>query len=304
MRCLVQKGRLVISSDNMLDVQRAVSSRSITVIGSGYVGLTLSASLALLGHDVECTDRSADRVAELADGRVPIVEEGFTELTGKMVGIGRLRFRTGNATAVARAEFVFPCLPTPGDADGRVDLSFVQASAMEIGQVLRPGATLITKSTVPVGTGEMLERAISCSDVHVVSNPEFLAEGTALRDCLYPDQIVIGARSDDIARNIADLYGPIAHSRLILTDLASAELIKYTSNAYLATRLTFVNLMAEICEAVGADIRSVMAGMGSGHRIGTAFLDRAGADRAFRRTLRLWSKLPDDWAMTYLCSRP
>jgi len=268
----VRKGRSAIFEGNVLGAQRAARSRSIVVVGSGYVGLTLSACLAQLGHEVECTDSSASRVGELAQGRVPVVEEGLTELVGQMLVSGRLRFGTGNARAAAQAEFVFLCLPTPSAADGGADLSFVEAVAVEIGPALRPGATVVTKSTVPVGTGEMLERAIDRSDVHVASNPEFLAEGTALRDCLYPDRIVVGARSDDVARNVADLYGSADDSQLVLTDLASAELIKYASNAYLATRLTFVNSMAEICEAAGADIRSVMTGMGSDHRIGTAFL--------------------------------
>jgi UDPglucose 6-dehydrogenase len=250
----------------------SVRSRKITVIGSGYVGLTLSASLALLGHEVECTDNSPERVAELAAGRVPIVEEGLTELVEQMLAAGRLRFGTDNALAAAGAEFVFLCLPTPKGADGQADLSFVRAVAAEIGPWLRPGATVITKSTVPVGTGEMVESALARHDVHVASNPEFLAEGSALRDCLSPDRIVVGARSDNVARNVADLYGSSGDSHVLRTDVASAELIKYASNAYLAVRLTFVNSMAEICEAAGADIRSVVAGMGSDHRIGHAFM--------------------------------
>jgi UDPglucose 6-dehydrogenase len=256
----------------VLDVPHAVRSRRIVVVGSGYVGLTLGASLALLGHEVKCTDKSVDRVAQLAAGRVPIVEEGLTELVGEMLAAGRLRFCVDNVLAAAWAEFVFLCLPTPNGADGRADFSGVQAVAVEIGPQLRPGATVIIKSTVPVGTGEMLESALARSDVHVASNPEFLAEGSALKDCLLPDRIVIGARSDTVARDVADLYGPFGYSRTIFTDVASAELIKYASNAYLATRLTFVNSIAELCEAVGADIRSVMAGMGSDHRIGDAFL--------------------------------
>jgi UDPglucose 6-dehydrogenase len=261
-----------MSCETLLDVQRAACSRKITVIGSGYVGLTLSASLALLGHEVECTDKSAERVAQLAEGQVPIVEEGLSEVVGQMLAAGRLRFGIDNALAAARADYVFLCLPTPSGADGRADLSFVRAVAMEIGSHLRPGATVITKSTVPVGTGEMVERALGRSDVHVASNPEFLAEGNAVRDCLHPDRIVIGARSDTVARDVAELYGPSGRTRSILTDVVSSELIKYASNAYLATRLTFVNSMAEFCEAVGADIRSVVAGMGSDHRIGDAFL--------------------------------
>jgi UDPglucose 6-dehydrogenase len=254
------------------DVQRAASSRKIVVIGSGYVGLAMSVSLARLGHTVECTDKSRERIAELAKGHVPIVEEGLTEAVREMLAAGRLRFGIDNVLAAARAEFVFLCLPTPDRADGHADLSFVRAVAIEIGPHLRPGATVITKSTVPVGTGEMVEAALARGDVHVVSNPEFLAEGSAIRDCQDPDRIVIGARSDAVARNVAELYGPLGYSRSILTDVASAELVKYASNAYLATRLTFVNSMAEMCEAVGADIRSVVAGMGSDRRIGGAFL--------------------------------
>jgi UDPglucose 6-dehydrogenase len=246
--------------------------RKVAVIGSGYVGLTLSAGLALLGHEVECTDKSPERIAQLCAGRVPIVEDGLPEAVGQMLVAGRLRFGTDNALAAAGADFVFLCLPTPEGADGQADLSFVRGVAAEIGPRLRPGTTVITKSTVPVGTSEIVEDALARSDVHVASNPEFLAEGTALRDCLHPDRIVIGSRSEAVGQEIAGLYGSSGRSEPILTDLASAELIKYASNAYLAVRLTFVNSMAEICEAAGADIRSVMAGMGSDHRIGNAFL--------------------------------
>jgi UDPglucose 6-dehydrogenase len=254
------------------DVQPTARSQNIAVIGSGYVGLTLSASLALLGHHVECTDKSPERVEQLALGCVPIVEDGLTEVVEQMLMAGRLRFGTDNKRAAARAEFVFLCLPTPMGGDGWADLSFVQQVAEEIGPHLRPGAVVVTKSTVPVGTSEMVLAALGRDDVHVASNPEFLAEGTALRDCLRPDRVVIGAASEAIARNVADLYGPFAHSRSVLTDVASAEMIKYASNAYLAVRLTFVNSMAELCEMAGADIRAVTRGMGADHRIGTAFL--------------------------------
>lgn len=254
------------------DVPPAALSRTIAVIGSGYVGLTLSASLALLGHDVECTDRSFERVRQLASGSVPIVEDGLSEVVERMLAIGRLRFGTENKRAAANADFVFLCLPTPMGGDGRADLSFVRTVAAEIGPSLRPGSVVITKSTVPVGTGQLVIDALGRSDLHVVSNPEFLAEGTALRDCLRPDRVVVGAASEAVAQSVADLYGPFAHSRSILTDVTSAELIKYASNAYLAVRLTFVNSIAEMCDAAGADIRSVVKGMGADHRIGTAFL--------------------------------
>lgn len=254
------------------DVQPAIRSQQIAVIGSGYVGLTLSASLALLGHEVECTDKSHARVEQIAQGQVPITEEGLTEVVEQMLAAGRLRFGTDNKVAAQRAEFVFLCLPTPMGGDGWADLSFVRQVAEEIGPHLRSGATVITKSTVPVGTGQMVRQALGRDDVHVVSNPEFLAEGTALRDCLRPDRIVVGAASETVARTVADLYGPFAHSRSILTDVASAEIIKYASNAYLAVRLTFVNSMAQMCELAGADVRSVTQGMGSDHRIGSGFL--------------------------------
>ena len=249
-----------------------VTGRDIAVIGSGYVGLALSASLALLGHRVECTDKSPERIAQLSAGCVPVVEDSLTELIGEMLGAGRIRFGTDNAAAAASADFIFLCLPTPADADGSADVSLVLAVAAEIGPRLRPGTTVITKSTVPVGTADQVRRALARGDVHVAANPEFLAEGSAVRDCLYPDRIVIGAHSSAVARRVADLFGPAGLSRTIITDVTSAELIKYASNAYLATRLAYVNSIAELCEATGADVRCVMAGMGSDHRIGSAFL--------------------------------
>ena len=256
----------------MFDVACPARRRKIAVIGSGYVGLTLSASLALLGHEVECTDKSVERIAELTTGHVPIVEDGLATLTEQMLVAGRLRFGIDNALAAARAEFVFLCLPTPNDGAGAADISLIEAVVTEIAPFLRPGTIVINKSTVPVGTGESVTKRLRRGDVHVASNPEFLAEGSAVKDCLFPDRIVIGASSEEVARNVAELYGPFGLSRTIMTDVISAELIKYASNAYLATRLTFVNSMAELCEAVGADIQSVMIGMGSDHRIGDAFL--------------------------------
>ena len=254
------------------EIARSVIGRNITVIGSGYVGLTLSTSLALLGHQVECTDKSPERIAQLTAGCVPIVEDGLPELIEEMLSAGRIRFGTNNAEAAAKAEFVFLCLPTPNGADGVADVSLVLVVAAEIGPHLQPGATVVIKSTVPVGTVEGIGRALARSDVYVAVNPEFLAEGSAVKDSLFPDRIIIGAGSEIVARNVADLYGRSGLSRTIITDVASAGLIKYASNAYLATRLSFVNSIAELCEATGADIRSVMAGVGSDRRIGNAFL--------------------------------
>jgi UDPglucose 6-dehydrogenase len=253
-------------------IEPGVTPRSIAVVGTGYVGLTLSACLASLGHRVHATDCSIERVARLTRGDVPIVEEGLSALTIDALASGRLCFGIDNVVAVSNAEFVFLCVPTPEGADGQADLSFVLDVAREIGPYLRPGTCVITKSTVPVGTSALLETTLGRDDVHVVSNPEFLAEGTAVRDCLEPDRIVVGARNLVIAESVALLYGPKAASRTLITDLASAELVKYASNAYLATRLTFVNSIAELCEAAGADVRAVARGMGSDRRIGSAFL--------------------------------
>lgn len=258
--------------DHDFDVVDTTRSRRVAVIGSGYVGLTLSACLAEVGHQVRCTDRSIERVAGLRCGEVPIVEDRLSELVATGLASGRLSFGVDNVEAARTAEFVFLCLPTPGGADGQADLSLVEQVVLEIGSHLAPGATVITKSTVPVGTSAVVEAALGRSDLHVVANPEFFAEGSAVRDCLDPDRIVVGARSRAVAREVASLYGTVADDRSILTDPPSAELIKYACNAYLATRLTFVNSMAELCEAVGADIRCVTSGMGSDRRIGGAFL--------------------------------
>ena len=251
---------------------RPVGARRIAVIGSGYVGLTLSACLARFGHRVTCTDKSAERLLRLASGDVPIVEDGLTQLVTEMLASARLDFRRDNVEATSSAEFVFLCLPTPEGADGAADLTHVLAVATEIGPHLPEGATVVTKSTVPVGTSALVEGALGRADVHVASNPEFLAEGSAVRDCLEPDRIVVGARRADVAEAVAALYGPGALARSLITDLRSAELVKYASNAYLATRLTFVNSIAQLCESLDADIRSVVAGMGSDRRIGPAFL--------------------------------
>ncbi len=180
-----------------LDV--APESRRVAVIGSGYVGLTLAACLALRGHHVDCTDVSDDRVAQLSAGQVPIVEEGLTELVTETLQTGRLRFTSSNMAAASRAEVVFLCLPTPQGADGQADLSFVLTVAAEIGAHLAPDAIVVNKSTVPVGTARLVAEALGRSDVHVVSNPEFLAEGSALKDMLAPDRVVIGA--GDITRS-------------------------------------------------------------------------------------------------------
>jgi UDPglucose 6-dehydrogenase len=243
----------------------------VCVIGSGYVGLTAAVCFAHLGHTVLCADVSADRVEWLRSGGVPDAEAGLAEILQEVTRDGRLSFTTSNAEAVSDAEFTFLCLPTPDGGDGRADLSFVVRVAEEIGPFVKPGSVIVNKSTVPVGTARIVRDALMRPDVDVVSNPEFLAEGTAVHDFLNPDRVVVGADSPRAAQRVADLYSSLG-ARVIVTDAASSEMIKYAANAFLATKLSFVNSLADLCEATGADIRRVTEGMGADDRIGASFL--------------------------------
>jgi UDPglucose 6-dehydrogenase len=248
------------------------SPRHIAVLGSGYVGLTVAAGLALMRHEVVCADIAESKIDQLSSGVVSIVEDGLSELVLEMVAKGRLRFTSSNVDAVSDAEFVFLCLPTPRGSDGRPDLTATVVVAEEIGPHLAPHSIVINKSTVPVGTAHRVRDILNRSDVDVVSNPEFLSEGSAVLDFLQPDRIVIGSDSPEIGLRVAELFGDPTDQKCIVTDTLSAELLKYAANAYLATRITFINTIAELCETIGADIRAVATGMGADHRIGTAFL--------------------------------
>lgn len=243
----------------------------IAIIGTGYVGLTTGACLAHLGHTVVCADIVAEKVEALSRGQIPILEVGLDDLVTEGIASGRLSFVLGARNAVADAEFVYLCLPTPQGADGAADLSFVQDAAADIGALLASGAVVINKSTVPVGSAGEVQKALRRNDVQVVSNPEFLREGSAVRDFLHPDRVVIGADDREAAERVAGLYAGLDAPALI-TDPASAETIKYASNAFLATKISFVNAMAAVCEAVGADVGDVVRGMGFDPRIGDAFL--------------------------------
>ena len=245
--------------------------RDIAVVGTGYVGLTTGACLAHLGHRVVCADIDADKVAQLRSGEIPIVEEGLGEIVAEAASDGRLSFVVGAAQAAGDADVVFLCVPTPQDDDGSADLSYIQAAAREIGPVLRPGAVVVNKSTVPVGSASVVDDVIRRDDVRIVSNPEFLREGTAVHDFLHPDRIVIGGEDAAACELVADLYAPL-DAPMILTDAASAETIKYAANGFLAMKISFVNAVAAMCEAVGADVGSVVDGIGLDHRIGSAFL--------------------------------
>lgn len=243
----------------------------IAVIGTGYVGLTTGACFASLGHEVICADIDEEKIAALNRGEIPILEEGLERLVAEGVASGRLSFVVGAAAAVTAVEFAYLCVPTPQDSDGSADLSYIEAAAKEIGPLLASEAVVVNKSTVPVGSTRVVEKALARSDVFVVSNPEFLREGSAVNDFLKPDRIVIGADSQAAAIRVAALYVGIP-APIMVTDPASAETIKYAANAFLATKLSFVNAVATICEAVGADVNDVMLGIGYDKRIGQEFL--------------------------------
>ncbi len=243
----------------------------IAVIGTGYVGLTTGACFAHIGHDVVCADIDEAKIALLREGRIPILEAGLDNLVREGVDGGRLSFVVGSAEAVRDCEFAYLCVPTPQSVDGSADLSYIEAAAREIGPALESEAVVVNKSTVPVGSTRVVERALGRSDVAVVSNPEFLREGSAIHDFLNPDRIVIGAEDQAAAVKVASLYLGIT-APVIVTDPASAETIKYAANAFLATKISFINAVAAVCEAVGADIKDVALGMGYDSRIGHEFL--------------------------------
>jgi UDPglucose 6-dehydrogenase len=245
----------------------------VAVIGTGYVGLTTGACLAHLGHAVVCADIDQAKIEMLQSGRIPIYEQGLEGLVADGLSTRRLQFVVGAAQAVedAQAEFVFLCVQTPQGADGSADLRYVEQASSEIGPVLATGAVVITKSTVPVGSARVVERALARTDVAVVSNPEFLREGQAVHDCLHPDRIVIGSDDQAAAAKVAQLYQGL-NAPAMVTDPATAETIKYACNAFLATKVSFINAIANLCQAVGADVRDVVLGMGYDKRIGFEFL--------------------------------
>ncbi|HEX3621409.1 MAG TPA: UDP-glucose/GDP-mannose dehydrogenase family protein [Acidimicrobiales bacterium] len=243
----------------------------VAVIGTGYVGLTTGACLAHLGHDVVCADIDVAKVELLQSGRIPIFEHGLEALVAEGQAAGRLRFVVGAARAASQREFVFLCVQTPQGADGSADLGFIEQASAEIGPVLDTGTIVITKSTVPVGSALVVEQALGRPDVFVVSNPEFLREGQAVHDCLHPDRVVIGSDDQAAAAKVAGLYQAL-NAPLMVTDPATAETIKYACNAFLATKVSFINAIANLCQAVGADVRDVVLGMGYDKRIGFEFL--------------------------------
>ncbi len=241
------------------------------VVGTGYVGLTTGACFAHLGHRVTCGDIDQRKVDMLNDGVIPIVEDGLASVVDGGRAAGLLTFVLGAAEAARDADIVFLCVPTPQGDDGSADLSYIEQAARQIAPVLKPGAVVVNKSTVPVGSTVVVEAALQRPDVFVVSNPEFLREGTAVSDFLSPDRVVIGSADRRAAERVADLYAGI-DAPILITDPASAETIKYAANGFLAMKISFVNAVAAMCEAVGADVAAVVDGIGSDNRIGRRFL--------------------------------
>jgi UDPglucose 6-dehydrogenase len=251
----------------------------IAMIGTGYVGLVSGACFADFGHDVTCVDKDADKIAALHRGQIPIYEPGLDELVAANVRAGRLGFTTDLTVPVGEAEAVFIAVGTPSRrGDGHADLSYVYAAAREIGAALKGFTVVVTKSTVPVGTGDEVERLIRetnpDADAAVASNPEFLREGAAIRDFKFPDRIVIGTSDERARKVLGEIYRPLSLNQgpLMYTARRTAELIKYAANAFLATKITFINEMADLAEKVGADVQDVARGIGMDNRIGSKFL--------------------------------
>ena len=251
----------------------------VTMIGSGYVGLVSGACFADFGHEVVCVDKDAGKIEALLAGRMPIFEPGLAQLVAANVASGRLRFTTNTAEAVGNADAVFIAVGTPSRrGDGHADLSYVYAAAEEIAAALTGYTVIVTKSTVPVGTGDAVERIIreanAQAEFAVVSNPEFLREGAAIVDFKRPDRIVIGSEDPRATEVMRGLYRPLHlnSSPLIVMSRRGAELTKYAANAFLATKITFINEIADLCERVGADVQDVSRGIGLDNRIGAKFL--------------------------------
>ena len=244
---------------------------NIAVIGTGYVGLSTGACFSHLGHHVTCLDVDAAKVTALSLGHIPIVEQGLEVLVQTGLANGTLRFTTSIADSVPTADVVVLCLPTPQGDDGSADLSYVEQVARDIASTLKTGAVVVNKSTVPVGTAARVAEIIGRNDISIVSNPEFLRQGTAVHDFLHPSRVVIGGDEVTAIETVADLYVGV-DAPVLKMKTTSAEALKYAANAFLATKLTFINAMADICEAVGADIFDVASGIGLDPRIGKDML--------------------------------
>jgi UDPglucose 6-dehydrogenase len=248
----------------------------ITIVGTGYVGLVTGVCFAEIGHNVTCFDIDEQKISTLSKGKCPIYEPGLEEMLQKNLTEGMLRFTSDTKTACTTAEFIFIAVGTPEDEDGSANLGFLEAAVADIGANLTRDAVVVIKSTVPVGTNErvcrkLLEIIQDNIEVQVVSNPEFLREGSGILDTFHADRIVIGTDNREAGRAVASIYAPF-NRPIIQTDIRSAELIKYASNAFLATKISFINEVANLCERTGANIEDVAKGMGMDERIGSQFL--------------------------------
>src|SRR3984893_951888 len=256
-----------------------ISFMRIAMIGSGYVGLVSAACFSDFGHLVTCIDKDAERIAQLKQGKLPIFEPGLDFLIATNVAAGRLSFTTGSSAAIAAADAVFLAVGTPSRrGDGFADLSYVYDAAREVAAEMTGFTVVVTKSTVPVATNDQIEaiirKAAPAAQFAVVSNPEFLREGAAIEDFKRPDRVVVGTEDERARRLMAELYRPlyINETPMVFTSRRTAELITYASNAFLATKITFINEMAELCEKIGANVQEVARGMGLDGRIGSKFL--------------------------------
>jgi UDPglucose 6-dehydrogenase len=273
----------------------------VAVIGTGYVGLVVGACLAETGNDVICADVNGEKIEKLRRNEIPIYEPGLDSLVTHNQKEGRLRFETDVGAAVEAADVIFIAVGTPPDEDGSADLQHVLAVADAVGRHMNGSKVVITKSTVPVGTAARVRARIAANTTvpfHVCSNPEFLKEGTAVDDFMKPDRVVVGVDSEEAAEILRELYAPFVRTGnpILFMDVASAELTKYAANAMLATRITFMNQVAELCEQVGADITAVRRGIGSDSRIGPAFLfpGPGYGGSCFPKDLRALIKIGDD----------
>lgn len=248
----------------------------LAVVGTGYVGLVTGVTLSEIGHQVTCIDIDEERILKMKQGISPIYEPGLSELMRKNINLGRLTFTTSYEEGIRESEAIYIAVGTPEKADGSANLTYVEDVATTIALTAKQDTIVVTKSTVPVGTNDRLQRIIDRTklyhiNIEVVSNPEFLREGSAIRDSFYGDRIVIGANSEQVATVLEEVYQPFSIP-IYKTDRRSAEMIKYASNAFLATKISFINEIANICERVGADVEQVAVGMGLDQRIGPQFL--------------------------------
>ncbi len=249
----------------------------ITIIGSGYVGLVSGICFAKIGHEIVCVDKDQSKIAKLNSGLIPIFEPGLEELLSEAVAAKKISFTTSLKEGLEGSSVVFIAVGTPQDEDGSADLTYVLAAAKEIAELSNSYKLIITKSTVPAGTGAKVKKLVSATNPNlefaVASNPEFLREGAAIEDFMYPDRIVVGVEDQKSHQIFAEIYAKFAPEKLIATDIITAELIKYAANSFLATKIAFINEIADLCETVGGDIKKLSFAIGLDSRIGEKFLN-------------------------------